>query len=577
MTDQETLEPGTAPEMNAPFIRMWHVFLNGRVLIAAVLVLIQMLETRWQPVGNPMVWIVSFSYLGLTLLLRLTAGELPPEPKVGARWILIVGVDLVAVSLLQLFQLGSINYTPLLAIPILVASVFGSLTVAMATTAGITLLTLAWVSWLVALHAVDATQSYYQASFACAGYFVVSYLTHELARRVRRENVLVRHSRFRAQTQQQVNELVIRHLEDGVLVVDWEYRVQQANPAALRLLDLRLEQPLPFALALHPGWKPLYDAVARTFAQAQPLTLNIPTRGFDQNQTIGLHMRTWLTRANDTAAEQSNSSARQLCVVFLHDLREMEAKLRTEKLASMGRMSAAVAHEIRNPLAAISQANALLQEDLGDQASAQQMCRIVGQNAERLARIVDDVLDIARVQQSTAPINSSSLVLDEQVAQICHEWQTLSGHGSRMLELHLATIDQSVIFESEHLRRVLVNLLDNAQRYRSSVVDADALQVITNAPSPDRIWLQVWSDGRPLEASVQRHLFEPFFSSQSRSSGLGLYICRELCQRYDAHISYQRLSRPTARGLTPGNAFSVEFRVAQSAERPPSLFDSTVF
>ena len=86
MTDQETLEPGTAPEMNAPFIRMWHVFLNGRVLIAAVLVLIQMLETRWQPVGNPMVWIVSFSYLGLTLLLRLTAGELPPEPKVGARW-----------------------------------------------------------------------------------------------------------------------------------------------------------------------------------------------------------------------------------------------------------------------------------------------------------------------------------------------------------------------------------------------------------------------------------------------------------------------------------------------------------
>ena len=124
---------------------------------------------------------------------------------------------------------------------------------------------------------------------------------------------------------------------------------------------------------------------------------------------------------------------------------------------------------------------------------------------------------------------------------------------------------------------MLVNLLDNAQRYRSDAEVADTLQLVTYAPAPDRIWLQIWSDGPPLEASVQSHLFEPFFSSQSRSSGLGLYICRELCQRYDAQISYQRLSRITSRGVTPGNAFSVEFRLAQVASRPSSLFDSTVF
>ena len=72
--------------------------------------------------------------------------------------------------------------------------------------------------------------------------------------------------------------------------------------------------------------------------------------------------------------------------------------------------------------------------------------------------------------------------------------------------------------------------------------------------------LQVWSDGAPLEPSVERHLFEPFFSSESRSSGLGLYICRELCQRHGASIGYQRSSRQLARGEVAGNAFTVLFR-----------------
>ena len=560
-------QPAAGAESNLPFARLWRVFLNGRILIALALVLIQMLETRWQAGLNPMVWAVAFGYLGLTLVLRLASGRQPPQPGIGWHWLPVAGVDIAAICLLQVLQLGSINYTALLAVPILVASVFGNLLVALATTAAITIVTLGWVSLQALRGGGDATQTYYQASFVCAGYFVVAYLTHELARRVRREHVLVRQSSIRAHTQQQVNELVIRHLDDGVLVVDWEFNIQQANPAALRLLGLKAEQSLPFALSRHPGWQPLYAGVAQSFARAQPQVLSIPAQSFDQQAAIGLHMRTWLTQGDE----------RQLCVVFLHDLREMEARIRTEKLASMGRMSAAVAHEIRNPLAAIAQANALLQDDLGGQPGALQLCRIVGQNAERLARTVEDVLDIARVQQNPGPITSSTVVLDEKVAEIWHEWQALGGGGPRLAELHLSTIDQAIVFDGEHLRRVLVNLLDNAQRYRSDAEVADTLQLVTYAPAPDRIWLQIWSDGPPLEASVQSHLFEPFFSSQSRSSGLGLYICRELCQRYDAQISYQRLSRITSRGVTPGNAFSVEFRLAQVASRPSSLFDSTVF
>ena len=84
----------------------------------------------------------------------------------------------------------------------------------------------------------------------------------------------------------------------------------------------------------------------------------------------------------------------------------------------------------------------------------------------------------------------------------------------------------------------------------------------------------VWSDGEPLEPTVRRHLFEPFFSSQSRSSGLGLYICRELCQRYGASISYQRMARATPQGNVDGNAFIVTLRSGPTALADPTLFDT---
>ena len=79
-----------------------------------------------------------------------------------------------------------------------------------------------------------------------------------------------------------------------------------------------------------------------------------------------------------------------------------------------------------------------------------------------------------------------------------------------------------------------------------------------------------------MDQSVERHLFEPFFSSESRSSGLGLYICRELCERHGAAISYQRVARPTERGAVEGNAFSVHFRQAGRLPAPPLQPDSPV-
>jgi two-component system sensor histidine kinase PilS (NtrC family) len=239
----------------------------------------------------------------------------------------------------------------------------------------------------------------------------------------------------------------------------------------------------------------------------------------------------------------------------MQDQREMEARMRADKLASMGRMSAAVAHEIRNPLAAIAQANALLEEDLSEPRH-RQLTRMVQQNAERLGKIVDDVLNISSVQQRGPALAASEVELNDEVTRICHDWKE-QNRIDHLLRLDLSGTSIKTRFESEHLRRILVNLLDNARRHASDHLDA--IQVSTSLSAAGQGSLSVWSDGQPMDQSVERHLFEPFFSSESRSSGLGLYICRELCQEQGAGIAYYRTQRRARGKPIEGNEFLVSF------------------
>jgi len=479
-----------------------------------------------------------------------------------------IGVDLAAISALQLLHAGTMNYTPLFGLPVLMAAVLGTLTLALGTTAAVSLLLLGWAWWLGLGTAGDDAPRYLQSALTGTGYFVVTYLVHQLATRLAREQELAQHSQMAARVQTQVSALVIQNLTDGVLVVDDEDVVRIANPAGLQLLRGTALPELPFALSADASWEPLVTLARRTFRQQKSLTADVDLLHAGQSPT-GLHVRTWLTSPHEPSLEPQSE---RLCVMFLHDLREMEARLRTEKLAAMGRMSAAVAHEIRNPLAAIVQANALLDEDLLDPAQ-KRLTHMVQQNADRLARIAEEVLDIARVQHQISHAPASTLSLDETVAQIWSDWQAQNParrRASVTLEAGLTQVE----FDAEHLRRVLVNLLDNALRYMGA--EPDSLMLATRVSPPGQASLQVWSDGAPMDKSVERHLFEPFFSSESRSSGLGLYICRELCQRHGASISYQRLARTTLRGEVGGNAFTVGFRRTTRPADAATLFDTIV-
>ena len=540
---------------DTPFIRLWRGFMTARVTIAMVtLAVLSTLYMLNGPVLGISDWLLGLCgvYLAATLVVRIFTHPQPPGSAFDPQWVSTIGVDLMAFSTLQFFQAGNINYGPLFALPVLLAAVLGSSLLALGTAAGVTLLLLA-EAWVIALQTpVEMTQRFLQAGLTGTGYFAVAVLVNQLAARLSREEEAARHSRQAARVQAQVNELVIENLGDGVLVVDADGRVRTANPAARRQLGESSGPPRnPFMLAEQLPWHPLAELARRTFFTAASQRAEVAI-----DDGVGsprrMQVRTRLTAAQDDPAQS-------LCVMFLQDLREMEARLRTEKLAAMGRMSAAVAHEIRNPLAAISQANALLDEDLTD-PSQRQLSALVRQNAQRLAKIVEEILDISRVQHDAAAVVPLQLDLDESVRLACAEWAAQSGVGDR-LQLSLGGAGAQVPFESDHLRRVLINLLDNAKRYAGALPGSISVvtQRVGNEPT-----LHVWSDGQPLEATVRQHLFEPFFSSESRSSGLGLYICRELCERHGAQIGYRRGSGATGTGRT-GNEFFVAFRADAEA------------
>jgi two-component system sensor histidine kinase PilS (NtrC family) len=269
---------------------------------------------------------------------------------------------------------------------------------------------------------------------------------------------------------------------------------------------------------------------------------------FGQGHTRTLRLRVRFMRSRGVEVASSEPAA----VLLLEDLRTLQARIRQEKLAAMGRVSAGIAHEIRNPLAAIAQANALLLEDPLPPAQ-RQLAVIVADNVQRLKRLVDDVMEVA----PGAPSRPQAMDAAATVAQAAAEWartQGLSmGPASPLrAELHAGAL--GVDFDPEHLRRVLVNLLDNALRHASGEPGSVFLRL---APLGEaEALLSVLSDGPPIEPEVERRLFEPFFSTRSRGTGLGLYICRELCERHGASIEYR--PRPAAERLR--NEFTVRMR-----------------
>lgn len=564
--------------VNSPaFARLLRAFLAARALLGMVLVGGMVASVLMDRSMNTLATLLVSLYACLALAWwAWPQRSIRQSAAVSNRWLPLfsqgqqtlsaVVVDLLFFALFNQLQFGlSVNTTALLALPVLMASVLLRRFFAVATAAAATLLLLA-VAVLEGWQGNSWNASLTTAGVSGIGFFAIALAVSELAIRLSKEQRNAQDHMGLARQQAQLNRLVIEEMTEGVLVIDRQGRVRSANPAARQLLSAHGQTgPAPFQLRGVPAWLPLVSAIEQAFvspAEAmQPQQLLIT---FDDQTRRGLQMRLKFTQ-NRQHSEQDD-----VCVVLLEDLRQISARARQDKLAAMGRMSAGLAHEIRNPLAAISQANALLAEDAVTPGQ-QKLTGMVADNVQRLKQIVDDILAVSPGSKGQSPLIDIRHAVRETVDQWLSLHQSIS--VSQRLKVDLLGLPPAelnaramVRFDPEHLRRILINLLDNAARHSSQASQAMMVsaQCLGQAPGAVQIMVSVLSDGPPIEPSVEAALFEPFFSTRSQGTGLGLYICRELCEQHGASMEYR--SHPTTQRHR--NEFYLLMPLAELATEP---------
>lgn len=539
---RESADPSTE---GSALLRVARIYAAARAALGLALVLAQVAASLAEVPSPTLTTSLCLTYAVLALVVwvlprfRSLAETLAqPTPSPAAlrwQWVSTIGVDVVVFVALHLLDRStSFNFAALLVLPVLMTGVLMPRMVALGTTATVALLLL-FGAWETGLRTADPTVALTRAGLAGIGLFVIALLAGELASRLTREEAAARDSLELARRQAQLNRLVIQEMADGVLVIDRSLRVRAANPAARALLVADGAGPqAPFDLASRAPWRSLAVAAQQALAEGRwPAAGREVDLAFDDGLVRRLRLQVRFTPA--PATDGPDAAVDPYCVLLLEDLRTAQARLRQEKLAAMGRVSAGIAHEIRNPLAAIAQANALMLEDTLAPPQ-QRLARMVADNVRRLQRIVDEVMELAPAGASSPQVIDARAV----VAAATADWAQTAGlelGAASRLRTEVPETPLGALFDAEHLRRVLVNLLDNALRHASGAPGAVLLRLGTRDDT--QLQLQVLSDGDVIPPEVERHLFEPFFSTRSRGSGLGLYICRELCERYGASIDFR--------------------------------------
>ncbi len=363
----------------------------------------------------------------------------------------------------------------------------------------------------------------FRTGLTSIGFFGSAIAARLLARRVVANEELARKRGIELADQMRINERVIRDMQDGVLVADAAGRVRQCNPRASLLLGLANETPETVA-ACSP-------ILAREYLKRR--NRNSESAMLIQVPSTGRVLRTRFLPPGEGGKT----------LIFLEDTQRLQHEAQQMKLAALGRLTANMAHEIRNPLAAISHAAELLADQPEGQPAGgeERLVRIIGDNTHRLNRLVAEVMELGR-RDRVAP---ELIDLREFLRSILDE---LSLHELGSPErIHLDVVAGTpVCFDRGHLHRVVSNLLGNALRYASSA--EGAVRLFADRKT-DYVFLHVIDDGPGIEESVRNQVFEPFFTTRTSGTGLGLYIARELCEANGARLSL--------RENTPGAHFCI--------------------
>jgi two-component system sensor histidine kinase PilS (NtrC family) len=406
---------------------------------------------------------------------------------------------------------------------------------------------------------LDDSVSISQAGLFGAAYFSVVYLLNRLAGNLIRQEELANTRGKELAIQQAINRLVISDMGDGMLVVDQNDVLFEINPAAQHMLGLDEQFPrrnahikmadvvelAPIANALRARQQVPKASNTLWLRNEDASFVSIRRRVEGNGESIFsehvdrkdrpefvIHLKLRFVSVGHSELMDLAENFSEYTIIFMQNVSDIENQAQQLKLASMGRLTASIAHEVRNPLSSISYAASLLNEDAKNDMQTKRLLKIVDDNVLRLNQLIEDILKLSRKAQAD-PLPFDLIAELRGIVQDFVE--TIN------LPENLIKIDDAVtfdlLFDLGHLREVVVNLLSNAVRYASGQTGSIRLYCKINVAN--RRELHILDDGPGIPSAVRSHLFEPFYTTSSKGTGLGLYMARELCLNNKALLDYE--------------------------------------
>lgn len=362
---------------------------------------------------------------------------------------------------------------------------------------------------------VSTASEYSRAGLLGLVFFGTSFLASILAKRARESEKLAVEREADIVNLEILNEDIIQNMRTGIIVVDNDGHIRMANSSAEALLgniplhqSPLLETILPALDSRFLEWQEQPNMHHKAIPQAHGLPDIQP--GFRK-----------LQRTGDT-------------LIFLEDATQLNQRFQQIKLASLGRLTASIAHEIRNPLSAINHAAQLLQESELDLADTK-LTDIITAQVQRLDKVVENVLELSRSKKG----NTETIELNNWLQHFCDEF--LQSNSLQPEQINLETINNeiNVLFDSSHLNQIMCNLCTNAINHSEQAIENVIITIRYGYDeSHEQPYLDVVDNGPGITEKIIPLIFDPFYTTNPKGTGLGLYITKEIIESNRGRLRY---------------------------------------
>ena len=359
-----------------------------------------------------------------------------------------------------------------------------------------------------------------QAGILGITFFTTAIITHFVARHIRESEALALKRGVDLANMSELTEHIIQRMQTGILVIDEYNRLRLINESAWHMLGMPSVVNNPYLSALNKelntsynNWREDNDVIS------SPIQLSPEYPSL-------------LPRFAQLSQEEN-----QATLIFLEDASAMSREAQQLQLAALGRLTASIAHEIRNPLGAISHAGQLLAESPNMDNADLRLTQIISDHSKRVNTIIENVMQLGRGNQSYPQLVELSSYLESFIKDF------MTGNQTQRSDF-LITMQQDDIevhFDQTHLQQILTNLCENGLRHTEATAkNKEKYKIEFHAgisENNNRPYLDVIDHGTGIDEETAAHIFEPFYTTAETGTGLGLYISRELAECNQAHLT----------------------------------------